>query len=83
MIPLLPCTPYIRRTEFVREEWEAYFSRGRAEEIQGGWKGLIFGNYATVDPKAAWDFFNGTGFDLGWIDGGASLTWYLAYAAGE
>ncbi|KAK0742339.1 glycosyl hydrolase family 81-domain-containing protein [Apiosordaria backusii] len=29
----------------------------------------------------AYEFFAGGGFDKGWLDGGASLTWYLAYSA--
>lgn len=83
MIPLLPCTPFVRREDFVKEEWDTYFSHGRANEVQGGWKGLIMGNYATVDPRAAWEFFSAPGFEPDWIDGGASLTWYLAFAAGK
>ncbi|KAG7124189.1 endo-1 like protein [Verticillium longisporum] len=81
MIPLLPSSPLIRTRQFVQEEWDVYFSNGRAQDIQGGWKGIIFGNLATLNPKAAWDFFNSTDFDPSWIDGGASLTWYLAYSA--
>lgn len=83
MIPLLPSSPLVRTRQFVQEEWDVYFSNGRAQDIQGGWKGIIFGNLATLNPKAAWDFFNSTDFDPSWIDGGASLTWYLAYSAGK
>lgn len=81
MIPLLAPSPLMRSRQFVREEWDVYFSRGRINEIQGGWRGIIFGNLATIDPRAAWDFFNQPNFDPGWIDGGASRTWYLAYTA--
>jgi endo-1,3(4)-beta-glucanase len=83
MLPLLPHTPYIRTQQFVREEWETYFGNGRAASIVGGWKGIVYGNLATVDPRGAWDFFSQANFDASWIDGGASLTWYLCYAAGE
>jgi hypothetical protein len=83
MLPLLPHTPLIRTSEFVREEWETYFSGGRADAVQGGWKGILYGNYATVDPRGAYEFFSKSGFDMKWVDGGASLTWYLCYAAGE
>jgi endo-1,3(4)-beta-glucanase len=83
MIPLLPSSLYVRKPDFVKEEWDMYFSNGRAEDIQGGWKGLIFGNLATVDPKGAWKLFNSSNFNSSWVDGGASLTWYMAYAAGE
>ena len=54
-----------------------------ADTVAGGWKGVLFANLALIDPVAAWNFFAGQNFDLGWIDGGASRTWYLAFAAGE
>ncbi|KAK4665966.1 endo-1,3-beta glucanase [Podospora pseudopauciseta] len=85
MLPLLPHTPMVRRKEFVREEWDAYFSGGRAEQVTGGWKGILMGNYGTIDPRGGYDFFSGGGrggeFKGEWLDGGASLTWYLAYCA--
>ncbi|KAK6223696.1 glycoside hydrolase family 81 protein [Colletotrichum tabaci] len=81
MIPLLAPSPLVRTPDFVREEWDVYFSGGRVDGIAGGWRGIIYGNLATIDGRAAWDFFNGSNFDPGWIDGGASLTWYLTYAA--
>ncbi|ROT36608.1 family 81 glycosyl hydrolase [Sodiomyces alkalinus F11] len=81
MIPLLAPSPFIRSKRFVDEEWDVYFSQGRAHDVEGGWRGIVFGNLATVNPTAAWDFFNQTHFDPAWIDGGASLTWYLTYAA--
>ncbi|KAK2061476.1 family 81 glycosyl hydrolase [Colletotrichum caudatum] len=81
MIPLLAPSPLVRTPDFVREEWDVYFSGGRVDGIAGGWRGIIYGNLATIDGRTAWDFFNSTNFDPGWIDGGASLTWYLTYAA--
>ncbi|KAK3995908.1 glycosyl hydrolase family 81-domain-containing protein [Cladorrhinum sp. PSN332] len=81
MLPLLPHTPLIRKPDFVREEWETYFAHGRAERISGGWKGILFANYATIDPRGAFEFFASEDFDPGWLDGGASLTWYLVYSA--
>jgi endo-1,3(4)-beta-glucanase len=83
MLPLLPCTPLVRGAQFVREEWDAFFSDGRADGVAGGWRGILYGNYATIDPRAAYEFFSRPDFDPGWLDGGASLTWYLAYSAGE
>ena len=83
MLPLLPHTPMVRGADFVREEWETYFSEGRADRVAGGWKGILFGNYATIDPRGAYRFFSDPGFDVSWLDGGASLTWYLCFAAGE
>ncbi len=83
MLPLLPHTPLARTPAFVREEWETYFGGGRADAVQGGWKGILYGNYATIDPRGAYAFFAQAGFDPSWLDGGASLTWYLCYSAGE
>ncbi|VBB80051.1 Putative Glycoside Hydrolase Family 81 [Podospora comata] len=74
MLPLLPHTPMVRRKEFVREEWDAYFSGGRAEQVTGGWKGILMGNYGTIDPRGGYDFFSGGGrggeFKGEWLDGG-------------
>ncbi|KAI1485066.1 glycoside hydrolase family 81 protein [Biscogniauxia mediterranea] len=80
MLPLLPSTRLTRPANFVREEWATYFDRGRADAVDGGWRGILYANLATVDPKAAWDVFANK-FDRAGLDGGASLTWYMAYAA--
>ncbi|KAK5995005.1 Glucan endo-1,3-beta-D-glucosidase [Cladobotryum mycophilum] len=81
MIPILPATPYIRVREFVEEEWDAFFSNGRIDDIGNAWKGIIYASYASVDPKKAWEFFSSRTFSPQWLDGGASLTWFMAYAA--
>lgn len=83
MLPLLPSTPLARSQRFVREEWDALFSNGRADAVEGGWRGVLYGNYATIDPAGAYRFFSSPGFNSSWLDGGASLTWYLAYSAGK
>lgn len=83
MLPLLPSTPLVRTPQFVAEEWNAFFSNGRADQVVGGWKGILYGNYATINPAAAYAFFSRPDFDPSWLDGGASLTWYLAYSAGK
>lgn len=83
MLPLLPSTSYIRRADFVSAEWAQYFSDGRADSVVGGWRGILYGNLATIQPGRAWDWFSRDGFDPSWLDGGASLTWYMAYSAGE
>ncbi len=86
MIPLNPSSTLTRTKKFVSEEWNAYFANGRvaqANNVAGGWKGLLYANLAIVDPKASYDFFAQANFDPSWLDGGASRTWYLAYAAGE
>lgn len=56
----------------VKEEWETYFSRGRVDEVGGGWRGILYANLGLIDPKAAFRFFNQPNFDPGWLDGGAS-----------
>lgn len=83
MLPLLPSTRLSRPHDFVRQEWQTYFDGGRAERVDGGWRGVLFGNLATFDPRGAWAFFAQPTFDPAWLDGGASLTWYLAYCAGS
>ncbi|TVY48463.1 putative endo-1,3(4)-beta-glucanase [Lachnellula occidentalis] len=81
MLPLLPSSTLTRATTFVQEEWDAYFSNGRADTVTGGWKGVLFANLAIVDAKTSWEFFAGASFDASWLDGGASRTWYMALAA--
>ncbi|KAI0408289.1 glycoside hydrolase family 81 protein [Xylaria palmicola] len=83
MLPLLPSTRFTRPGDFVRQEWATYFDEGRADEAEGGWRGILYGNLATVDPAAAWAFFTRRDFHPSWLDGGASLTWYQAYCAGK
>ncbi|GBF63756.1 endo-1,3(4)-beta-glucanase [Trichophyton mentagrophytes] len=85
MLPLLPNSAYTRSAEFVKEEWEAMFASGAAapaENVTGGWKGVLYANLAIIDPEASWKYFAQPSLDLSSIDGGASRIWYLAYAAG-
>ncbi|KDQ59730.1 glycoside hydrolase family 81 protein [Jaapia argillacea MUCL 33604] len=83
MIPVSPISPYIRSCIFVKEEWDRFFSRGRVDQFDDGWKGILYSNYAILDPKAAWGFFSRTDFKSQWLDGGATRTWYLVLAAGQ
>lgn len=86
MLPLLPASTYIRRKDFVKEEWDAMFAPNAskpANTVEGGWRGVLYANLAIIDPGASWNFFAQQNFNMGWIDGGASRAWYLAYAAGE
>lgn len=82
MIPINPSSPLIRTKKFVREEWDMYFSNGRANNVQADWRALLYGNFGIIDPQGAWSFFAQDNFDYGWLDGGASRTWYLALMAG-
>lgn len=81
MIPANPSSALTRPAIFVREEWDRYFSYGRVDQIAGGWRGILYGNLAIIDPQTAWGFFAQSKFDNAWLDGGASRTWYLAYTA--
>lgn len=82
MLPIVASSAYTRSARFVAEEWKAFFDGGRVDHIEGGWRGILYANLALVDPKAAWKWFSGPKFDPKYLDGGASLTWYLALAAG-
>ncbi|KAH6647977.1 family 81 glycosyl hydrolase [Truncatella angustata] len=83
MLPLLPSTKLTRPANFVTQEWSTYFSNGRADKVEGGWRGILYANLATVDQNTAWEFFTQKTFDPAWLDGGVSLTWYQAYTAGK
>ncbi|OAA70257.1 endo-1,3-beta-glucanase Engl1 [Cordyceps fumosorosea ARSEF 2679] len=81
MIPILPVTTVARTSKFVKEEWEAFFSNGRLDLIDNGWKSILLGNLATIEPKQAFAVLSEKNFDSKWLDGGVSLTWLLAYSA--
>ncbi|KAL8630810.1 hypothetical protein Q9189_003479 [Teloschistes chrysophthalmus] len=89
MMPLLPYSALTRPSRFVYEEWSLLFDPASptapapASSVQGGWKGILYANLALIDPQRSWEFFAQPNFDMRWIDGGASRTWYLAWAAGE
>ncbi|KAH6724355.1 glycoside hydrolase family 81 protein [Leptodontidium sp. MPI-SDFR-AT-0119] len=82
MLPLLPSSALTRTRTFVQQEWDIYFSNGRVDTAEGGWKGVLYANLALINPQASWQFFIQPGFDVNWLDGGASRTWYLALSAG-
>lgn len=85
MIPILPCSAYTRDRQFVADEWNAMFAPNAvkpASTVDGGWRGILYGNLALNDPKTAYDFFAQSDFDYAFLDGGASRVWYLAFAAG-
>lgn len=85
MLPVMPMSALTRTQKFVKEEWTAFFAEGAvdpASSVAGGWKGILYANLALIDPVSAWKFFAASDFDSNYLDGGASRTWYLAYAAG-
>ncbi|KAL9061962.1 MAG: hypothetical protein Q9206_000148 [Seirophora lacunosa] len=87
MLPLLPYSAFTRSSTFISQEWSALFDPSNpsapdpASTVRGGWKGILYANLALIDPKRSWEFFAQQDFDPTWIDGGASRTWYLAFAA--
>lgn len=86
MLPLMPASPFVRSRKFVAQEWNAIFAGNAstpANKVEGGWQGVLYANLALVDPETSWKYFSRSGFDYGSIDGGATRTWYLAFAAGE
>ena len=82
MIPINPSSAYTRNQNFVSEEWATYFSNGRVDQIEGGWRGILYSNLAIIDPKATYKWVSGSSFDPQYLDDGATKTWYLAYSAG-
>ena len=83
MIPVHSPTGLTRNKNFISEEWNAFFGDGKIDNIDNFWKGIAYGNYALVDPEASWEFFSSDSFNPGWIDGGNSRSWFMAYAAGK
>ncbi|GAM87948.1 hypothetical protein ANO11243_059760 [Dothideomycetidae sp. 11243] len=81
MIPVMPFSPFTRTTTFVTQEWNTYFANGAVDKVVGGWRGILYANYALINPTASWNFFKNTTFDMTLLDGGASLTWYRAFSA--
>lgn len=83
MLPLMPFSTLSRTQQFVAEEWSTYFASGAVDDannVAGGWRGILFANYAIINPTASYQFFSQTNFDPSWLDGGASLTWYLVWS---
>ena len=83
MIPVHAPTGLTRNKNFIQEEWDAFFGGGKLDNIDNPWKGIAYAQYALVDPVVTWEFFASPTFQDNWIDGGASRSWYMAYAAGK
>ncbi|PVH97272.1 glycoside hydrolase family 81 protein [Periconia macrospinosa] len=81
MLPINPSSAYTRSKKFVQEEWDQYFSNGRADQVQGGWRGVLYSNLALIDPSSAYNWFARQDFDMQYLDGGMSRTWFIAYSA--
>lgn len=82
MIPITPVSSTMRTQEFVQQEWDQVIEP-ILKDVESGWTGILRSNQAIIDPKSSYKFFADDKFDSQkLLDGGASLTWYLAYAAG-
>lgn len=81
MLPLTPISAYIRTPTFVAEEWSAVIEP-ILSGVQSGWLGILMANLAISNSTASFEFFSSASFSSNYLDGGASLTWYLTYAAG-
>ncbi|ODV90383.1 glycoside hydrolase family 81 protein, partial [Tortispora caseinolytica NRRL Y-17796] len=79
MIPITAVSKYVRSKKFVQEEWDAVF-RNRIDQIDSGWKGILYQNLSLVYPDQALRFFMGN-CQAKWIDDGASWTYSLVLAA--
>lgn len=82
MIPLMPFSTLTRSGDFVREEWNTYFTT-YVNQVQGGWRGVLMANLAIIDPVTSYEFFSNASGTLqpSMLDGGASQTWYLTWSA--
>jgi endo-1,3(4)-beta-glucanase len=83
MIPIMPFSTITRRRDFVQTEWDQFFAKN-ISSFQSGWRGILMANQALINPEASYAFFSNNSGDYTeqMLDGGASRTWYLAYAAG-
>ncbi|KAF9571879.1 hypothetical protein EC968_010607 [Mortierella alpina] len=80
MIPATPVLPLIRRTTFVRQEWDVLLSP-IVGNITDGWKSVLMTNYGVLDKDAAWDYFATGNTTSQPLDDGLSRTWALFYVA--
>ena len=54
---------------------------GKTAAILDGWRGVLYANVALFKPVSSWNFFSDGGFRTTYLDGGASRTWGMAFAA--
>lgn len=80
MIPITSVSAYIRTPAFVQQEWSQKLS-SLAPSLTSGWKSVLYMNLALIDARASYNMFSSSNFSSGFLDGGVSRTWALAYAA--
>ncbi|KAH7102853.1 glycoside hydrolase [Auriculariales sp. MPI-PUGE-AT-0066] len=83
MLPVTPASAYARNRDWCREEWETWFSDGRAERIEGGWRGVVMASRIAWDVRGVAQWFFNDQFDRRYLDDGMSLAYYRALTAEE
>lgn len=81
MLPITPISSFIRHPTYVKEEWNNFLSQ-KIDSVNSGWKGVLMLNVALFDAGKAYEFFNKSDFNYGYLDDGLTLTWALTYCAG-
>ena len=81
MLPATPASAYVRDPTWCKEEWETWFNEGRAEKVEGGWRGVLMASRIAWDVVSASGWFFNSGLDKKYLDGGMSLAYYRALAA--
>ncbi|KAJ0158226.1 putative endo-1,3(4)-beta-glucanase [Colletotrichum tanaceti] len=84
MLPIVPCSAYIRPAAFVRQEWDQYFAGNKSGQLtDGGYASHVYVNLAIADKPGAvesYEFMKGLTPSSPYLDG-VSLAWNLAYTA--
>lgn len=78
-IPITSLSSFIRTPTFCKEEWDEKL-KAIADDVNDGWKGIIYLNVALFDPNSSYSFFSGDSFKSSYLDNGQSLTWSLTYS---
>lgn len=81
MLPITPVSSFLRTPTFVQQEWNQLLGNV-APTLNSGWAGVLRLNQALFDPQTAYNYFSDSNFKTSNLDGGASLTWCLAFSAG-
>ena len=71
MIPATPITEEVRLAKFVEEEWSTILSK-IIGNVSGGWKGLLYTSYATINRGEAFNQLMNVP-----LDDGLSRAWAL------
>lgn len=71
MIPATPITEEVRLPKFVEEEWSTILSK-IIGNVAGGWKGVLYTSYATLNPAEAFAQLRNVP-----LDDGLSRAWAL------